>query len=154
MPGRRVTPPDAPPTPIETRGESLGIHYSRGRTITSNSHLALEAAEFALEYGDPWRFHHRLFKAYFDDLEDIGQVDRVVRAGAEAGLDEKSLRAALEERRYRERVDEGIAWSRSIGVTAIPTFVVNDQYAVVGAQPLEVFRSVMEQLGETRRGPA
>jgi predicted DsbA family dithiol-disulfide isomerase len=151
MPARRIVAPDAPETPMERRGEGLGIKFSRGRTTTSNSHLALEAAEFAVEYGDPWAFHRRMFKAYFTDLEDIGVLENVVRIGAEAGLAEKDLRAALEEGRYRQRVDEGINWTRSIGVTAIPTFVFNQRFGVVGAQELDTFRGVMQQLGQQPR---
>ena len=151
MPARRIVPPEAPPTPVEERGERLGITFKRGRTTTSNSHLALEAAEFAFEYGDGWRFHRAMFKAYFEDLEDIGDLETVVRVGASAGLDAASLRSALEDRRYRERVDEGIAWSRAIGVTAIPTFVFNEQYGMVGAQELPAFRQMMEKIGAKPR---
>jgi predicted DsbA family dithiol-disulfide isomerase len=81
-------------------------------------------------------------------LEDIGVLENVVRIGADAGLDEAELRAALEDGRYRERVDEGIAWSHGVGVTAIPTFVFNEQYGMVGAQELPAFRQVMAQLGQ------
>ena len=127
MPPRRVTPPEAPPTPIETRGERLGIKFNRGRSLSSNSHLALEGAEFAFEYGDAWRFHRRMFKAYFEDLEDIGRLEAVVRIGADT--------------------DEGIAWTRGVGVTAIPTFVFNQRLAVVGAQELATFRQVLDEIG-------
>jgi predicted DsbA family dithiol-disulfide isomerase len=148
MPARRIVAAEAPPTPMEARGEKLGISFRRGRTISSNSHLALEAAEFALEQGQSWAFHRRMFKAYFEDLEDIGNLDNVVRIGADAGLPEAGLRAALQEGRFRAHVDEGIHWSRSIGVTAIPTFVFNQRYGVVGAQEIDTFRSIMKQLGQ------
>jgi len=147
MPARRVTPPEAPPTPMELRGQNLGITFNRGRALTSNSHLALEAAEFAGERGDPWPFHRRMFKSYFEDLEDIGQIETVVRAGVEAGLPEDELRLALTQGTYRERVDEGIHWSRSIGVTAIPTFVFNQRFGMVGAQEIAAFRAMMDKLG-------
>jgi predicted DsbA family dithiol-disulfide isomerase len=147
MPARRIVPPEAPPSPMEQRGETLGIKFKRGRTTSSNSYLSLQAAEFALQYGDSWAFHRRMFKAYFEDLEDIGKIDNVVRIGADAGLPEKDLRAALEDGRFRQPVDEGISWSRSIGVTAIPTFVFNQRFGVVGAHELDTFRDVMKQLG-------
>jgi predicted DsbA family dithiol-disulfide isomerase len=149
--GRRAVPLEAPPTDRELRGENLGIKFSRGRTWTSNSYLSLQAAEFAFEYGDEWRFHKRMFKAYFEDLENIGELDTVVRIGADAGLDEKSLREALQEGRYRSRVDEGIAWSRAIGVTAVPTFIFNERLGMVGAQELPAFRQMMEQVGQAPR---
>jgi predicted DsbA family dithiol-disulfide isomerase len=151
MPARRIVAPEAPPTPMELRGESLGIKFSRGRTISSNSHYALEAAEFALQQGDAWPFHRRMFKAYFEDLEDIGQIDNVVRIATEVGLPEAELRETLTQGHLRERVDEGIVWSRSIGVTAIPTFVFNQRFGMVGAQEIGAFRSAMEQLGQKPR---
>jgi predicted DsbA family dithiol-disulfide isomerase len=151
MPARNVRGPDEPPSPVEERGEHLGIKFSRGRTHTSNSHLSLEAAEFAYEYGDDWAFHRRMFKAYFEDLENIGNLDTVVRIGAEAGLNAASLRGALEDGRYRERVDEGLTWSRGIGVTAIPTFVFNGRYGMVGAQEIEAFRTMMTKVGQPPR---
>ena len=148
MPSRRITPVDAPKSAMEERGERLGIKYSRGRTWSSNSHLALEAAEFASEYGDAWRFHKRMQKAYFEDLEEIGDLETVVRIGVDAGLPEESLRDALAEGRYRERVNQGIQWSRSIGVTAIPTFVFNERYGIVGAQEIDAFREMMRRIGQ------
>ncbi len=151
MPSSRIVAPDAPPTPTERRGVPLGITFTRGRTRIPNSHLSLEAAEFAGDYGDYWAFHRSMFKAYFEDLKDIADVDVIVAAGAEAGLPADALREALTDRRYRDRVDEGINWSRSIGVTAIPTFIFDQQYGVVGAQELPVLRDVLQQLGHKPR---
>ena len=153
MASRRIVAPDAPPTPTEMRAENLGIKFTRGRQWSSNSYLSLQAAEFAKDHGDMWRFHRRMFKAYFEDLEDIGVMDNVVRIGADAGLDEAELRKALEEGTYRKQVDEGIAWSRGVGVTAIPTFVFDEQYGMVGAQELPAFRNVLGQIGHLPKQP-
>lgn len=150
-PARHVLPPEAPPSPLETRGQALGIRFRRGRTLTSYSHLALQAAEFALEHGRERPFRRRVFRAYFDELLDIGDVDTLVRLGEETGLDGGDLRRALAEERYKAVVDEGIAWSRSLGVTAIPTFVLGQRYALVGAHELDAFREVMRRLGQEPR---
>jgi predicted DsbA family dithiol-disulfide isomerase len=146
-PRQRHTQPDDPPTAMEERGQSLGITFSRGRTITSNSHLALEAAEFAADHEGGTVFHRAMFKAYFDDLEDIGKIDTVVSVGESVGLDGAELRTALESGQYRQQVDDGIRWSRQIGVTGVPTFVFDEKYGVVGAQDHEVFVSMLSRLG-------
>jgi len=154
MPARRIVPAEAPPTPMEQRGEALGIKFTRGRETSSYSHLALEAAEFAFQYSeDPWGFHKRLFKAYFEELANIGDVDVLVRLAEEYGMHGPSLRAALEERRHEAQVDEGIAWSRAIGVTAIPTFVFNERMGMVGAQELPAFREMMQRVGNEPKSP-
>jgi len=153
MLARRIIAPDAPPTPMEQRGAELGINFKRGRTTTSYSHLALEAAEFAFQYSeDPWGFHRRLFSAYFEELEDIGDIDVLVRLADEMGVDGKSVQEALNDRLFEKEVDEGIAWSREIGVTAIPTFVFNERQGMVGAQELPAFREMMQRVGNTPRG--
>jgi len=35
---------------------------------------------------------------------------------------------------------------REIGVTGVPTYVINDRYAVVGAQPYEAFKNALAQI--------
>jgi predicted DsbA family dithiol-disulfide isomerase len=155
-PRRQMTQPGDPPTHMELRAESLGIRFSRGRTWTSNSHLGLEAAEFVTEEHPELAhgFHKRMFKAYFDELADIGEVEALVRFGNEAGVPADALRASLEEGRYRQQVDDGIAWAREVGVTAVPTFVINERYAVVGAQPMEVFEETFKRLEISPRDDA
>ncbi len=138
-----MTKPDDPPTPMEQRAAGLGIAFTRGRDWTSNSHLALEAAEFAGEHGEPMRFHRAMFKAYFQDLVDIGDLDTVVRIGADAGLPDAELRAALASGHYRDNVDEEIRWAQQIGVTAVPTFVLGGRYGIVGAQEQAVFEDLL-----------
>jgi predicted DsbA family dithiol-disulfide isomerase len=154
MPARRIVPPDAPPTPMELRGEQLGIEFKRGRVWSSYSHLALEAAEFAFQTSDfetAWAFHRRLFKAYFTEAENIGDIALLARLAAETGIDGSELRRALDDRRFEAEVDEGIAWSRQIGVTAIPTFVFNQRMGMVGAQELPAFREMMSRVGNPPR---
>jgi predicted DsbA family dithiol-disulfide isomerase len=151
MPARHIVPLDAPPTALEERGSTLGIKFARGRTWTPNSHYALEGSAFAYDYGDQWRYHRAVFQAYFEELKDIGNIDTLVEVGAGAGLDASSMRKALEDGIYREQVDAGIKWSREIGVTAIPTFIINEQWGLVGAQELPVFRSVLDRAGQPRK---
>lgn len=149
-PRRQMTQPGDPPTAMEQRAEALGIAFTRGRMWTSNSHLALEAAEFAAEHGDTDRFHRRVFKAYFEELADIGDIDLLVRLGEECSLPAEALREALTTGRYRAGVDEQIAWAQQIGVTAVPTFVLDGKLAIVGAQEASVFDEVLRtRLGRT-----
>jgi predicted DsbA family dithiol-disulfide isomerase len=155
--GRHRTPQttaDTPKSHLEARGEQGGIEFRRGRTFTPNSHLALQAGEYATEHGSTQQvmdFHRALFKAHFTDFEDLSDPAVLVRIASEQGFDADDVRDALETGRYREQVDQGIAHSYEIGVTGIPTFIFEDRYAVVGAQEYDTFVRVLEQLGARRR---
>jgi predicted DsbA family dithiol-disulfide isomerase len=146
---RPMTRPEDPPTEMELRAESLGIKFTRGRTWTSNTLLAHQGGEFAFEHGRDWEYTKAMFKAYFEGLQDIGTVDAVVAVGESAGLDAVALREALEQGTYRDRVIEGIRWTREIGVSGVPTYVFAEKYAIVGAQDYNVFESIIQRLGKT-----
>lgn len=139
-------------TYMEERAESAGIQFTPGRTLRSSSMLALEAAEFAVDHGEGAEvFHREVFEAYFERLEDIGQVDTLVRLGEGAGLPGEDLRRALKDGIYRERVEEAVEGARLAGVRSVPTFIFDEQYAIVGAQEYDTFQAVMKELGREPR---
>ncbi|MEX2446277.1 MAG: DsbA family protein [Dehalococcoidia bacterium] len=151
---RDPQPPDAPPTPVEERGVTLGLDFRRGRDYTPHTILALQAGAFAEHHGtmeQRFNYHRALYRAYFTDHDNLMDADVLVRHAVEAGLDGDAMRTALTEGTYLEEVQAGIEHAYAIGVTGIPTFIINDQYAVVGAQPREVLERVFEQLGGQRR---
>lgn len=141
------TKPGDPPTQLEERATDQGLTFTRGRTFTPNSHLALEAAQFAQEQGQDGNFHELLFKEHFTNNGNLGDIETLVRLGGEAGVDEAELREALETRRHEQEVDHGIAWAQAIGVTGVPTFIFNEKYAIVGAQEYPAFQRLMERFG-------
>jgi predicted DsbA family dithiol-disulfide isomerase len=151
---RPQTAADTPKSHLEERGESLGIEFRRGRTFVPNTRPALQAAEFAREHGTTEQvidYHRRLFKAYFTDFENLMDVEVLVHHAEPAGLDAAAMREALETGRYADQVEQGIADSYNRGVSAIPTFIIEDRYAVEGAQDYSTFEKVMERLGVRRR---
>jgi predicted DsbA family dithiol-disulfide isomerase len=123
------------------------------RAIIANSRKSLEAAEFAREAGgDQFAcFNRRLFRAYFEEGENIGLTDVLCRLAAECGLDADALRETLDSGRYGERVDHDVDAARRAGVSSTPTFITADQYAVIGAQEYAVLEQVMDQLGVPKK---
>lgn len=126
-----------------------GLPYAE-RTHTYNSRLAQELAKWAEEQPGGERIHDALFEAYFVDGINLARVDRLAEVAKKLGLSEKEARHVLETRRYREKVDIDWARAANIGVTAVPTFVVNGQ-GLVGAQPYPVLEQFVTEAGATRR---
>ncbi len=133
---------------LEERAGAAGIRFTPGRSHRSSSLLAHQAAEFAAESGgSAVAFQRSVFEAYFERLDDIGAVERLVRIGETAGLQGVPLREALEGGVYREHVEEAVRGARLAGVRSVPTFIFDEKYAIVGAQEYSAFKAVMAELG-------
>jgi predicted DsbA family dithiol-disulfide isomerase len=134
--------------------DAEGLPYAR-RTHTYNSRLAQELGTWAdTKPGGPLgpgAIHDKLYRAYFVEGRNIGDVDLLVEIAASVGLPEDEARAVLEERRCKEAVDADWEKSHRYGVTGVPTFVA-ERYGVVGAQPYEVLEQLVEKAGAPRRG--
>lgn len=89
-----------------------------------------------------------MFEAYFTDLSDIGKIDTIVDAAEKAGIEPSPLRVSLEAREREESVQHSLALAHRLGVTAVPTFVIDERYAIRGAQDYEVFKDVLIRLGK------
>jgi predicted DsbA family dithiol-disulfide isomerase len=155
--------PEAPPEGIprdayfgRARSEQVRTHLAgiaaevgltmEQRDVIINSRRALGAAEFAREQGKFDEMHHALFKAHWAKTGRLEDVDDLVQIGAEAGLDADELRSAIEENRYDAVIDENRRVATSVGIDAIPAHIFGRRYLVVGAQPYQAFRQVVDRL--------
>ena len=80
----------------------------------------------------------RLFKAYFENGEDIGDAVVLTKIAAECGMDPKIVSTLLPTDSEVEGVTGEIDHSRTIGVTGVPCFIIDQKYAVSGAQTPEI----------------
>lgn len=87
-----------------------------------------------------------LFQAYFCDGRDIGDTDTLVDLATQSGLDGDVVRRLLEGDQDVKDIQDRDAHSREMGVSAVPTFIVGNQHVVPGAQPPELWESVIKEL--------
>lgn len=109
----------------------------------TNSRRALESAEYAREHGRFDDYHLALFKAYWEDNLNIGQIPVLRQVAERVGLDPDGLEAALCDGRYAQAVEADLEESRQLGITGVPAFIIG-RYLVVGAQPYSVFKRAAE----------
>ena len=111
-----------------------------------NTRLAHEATEYARENGKGLEFHKIVFRLVYADGKDISQWDVLRSAAQEAGLDDEAMQRDVESGKYTESVNQQVQHAYQIGVSGVPTYVINDRHALVGAQPYEVFKNALEQI--------
>lgn len=113
------------------------------RKKTYNSRLAQELAKWAESKSKGDEFHEAVFRSYFVDGKNIGKVDKLVLLAKSVGLPDKEAKEVLESRTFRGAVDSDWSRAHAMGVTAVPTFVI-DQQAIVGAEPYEVLEQFLK----------
>ena len=111
-----------------------------------NTRLAHEATEYAREHGKGNEFHKVIFRKVYADGKDPSQWEVLRSVAEEVGLNADEMQHDVESEKYKSNVEEQVRWAYQIGVTGVPTYVVNDRYAIVGAQPYEVFKQALAQI--------
>lgn len=92
------------------------------------THLAFEGYQFAKQQGLGEAYTHRLFTAFFQEEQDIGDVEVLVKLAKEIGLDEGAYRQALETRKYKAVHEQELKQAyEEAGITAVPTFFIADK---------------------------
>ena len=120
------------------------------RKMTFNSRLAQELGKWAEDQGRGDAFHNAVFRAYFQRGENIAHKPVLLQICASVGLDPTAAEAVMDHRSCREAVDDDWQRSRQMGITAVPTFVLNDQ-RLVGAQSYAALETMVLSAGVHRR---
>lgn len=113
------------------------------RTIDAHRllHLALAEGGTALQ----GTLKESLLSAYFEDAQDVGDHEVLRREALSVGLDPERIDEVLEGDEYADAVAEDIDAAMDRGVSGVPFFLVDQRYAVAGAQPTEVFSQLLRR---------
>ena len=115
-------------------------------TRLPNTRIAHEATEYAREHEKQFEFHRAVFDKFYGKGEDISKWNVLREAAVAVGLDADEMQLEVEAGKFTETVNAMVEEAIEIGVTGVPTYVLNDRYAIVGAQPYEVFMKALQQI--------
>lgn len=130
---------------LKQMAEMQGLPMVRS-TWVPNPRLAHEATEYAREQGKGEEFHRIAFRKYYGEGQNISHWDVLRAAATEAGLDPDAMQQAVQSGVYHQAFEQQIADAYALGVNSVPTYVLNDRYAIVGAQPFAVFKQAITRI--------
>jgi predicted DsbA family dithiol-disulfide isomerase len=132
---------------LQAMANSYGMDF-RSTARIYNTRLGHEATEYAREKGKGSEFHKALFRRVYAEEQDPSQWPVLRSTAEEVGLDADEMQQLVESGHYTEYVEEQVRWAQQIGVTGVPTYVINDRYAIVGAQPYELFKNALVEIAK------
>ena len=128
---------------IAESGREAGIEFQFSRIRrTPNTVLSHRLVHWSSKMERQDEVVAELFKAYFEDGLDIGDLDTLVECARRAGLEPLHARRFLMGDEARQEVVASDVYARRLGINGVPCFIVNRKYAVSGAQPPSAFVEV------------
>lgn len=93
----------------------------------------------------------RLFQLYFEEGANVADQEVLAGAAADCGMDPEMVRGLLAGDADRDAVVEEISRANRMGVTGVPCFIIENRYAVMGAQDPATLASAVSQVAEAKR---
>jgi len=132
-------------TQATARGEGLPMDFSQGqvRVTTLPAHRLLWLAG---QHGVQDAVGEALFRAHFEHGQNLADTEVLTRAGVAGGLDAAEIAQMLASSRGLAEVEAGLDQARALGVSSVPTFVIDGRWAISGAQSPEAFAQALRQI--------
>lgn len=122
-----------------------GLNYNMDKAVVANSFKAHRFSHLAKRHDLGVEAEEALFKAYFTDSRNIDDNAVLIELGRKIGLDVAEVEDVLNSEAYAEDVRHDIDTAQYLGIQGVPFFVLNNKYAVSGAQAVPVFKQSLEK---------
>lgn len=126
-------------------GEGLSFDLEN-QEVSPNTHSLHRLVWFAQQEGKQLEMVEALFKAYFEDRINLAVTENVVTLAESIGLDTAKARKILTSDLGATEVDQLLYQNRLMGISGVPYYIINDKYAVSGAQPTELFLEALPEI--------
>jgi predicted DsbA family dithiol-disulfide isomerase len=129
---------------VLTAGEAEQIPFAFEKVArTPNTFLAHRLIWYAEGQGRQDALVESLFRGYFVEGDDIGSIPVLIRLAERAALNGAAVQRMFTSHEGEAEVNQQEAEGRKLGIRGVPYVVVNQAYAISGAQPVEVFASAI-----------
>lgn len=129
---------------VSNMAVQAGLDYRFDKAVVANTFQAHRLLQLAKQQGKDNEMEERLFSAYFTEGKNIDDRQVLLGLGAELGLNATDIAKALDDNLYEAAVKADINQAQELGIQGVPYFLINQQYAISGAQPVSVFVKTLE----------
>lgn len=119
----------------------LTLNYDIAKN--ANTLDAHRVFQYAKDEGKNAAYFERLYEAHFNEGAVMSDHATLKQLAQEIGLATDKIADILNSEENLDRVDQDIEQARYIGVQGVPFYVIDNKYAISGAQPVDVFKEVL-----------
>jgi predicted DsbA family dithiol-disulfide isomerase len=135
--------------PLIEAGAALGVPYNfEAISRTPNTLDAHRLMRWSHTIERQHDMAERLFTAYWSEGQDVGSRDVLAACAGDIGINTGQIAELLASEQDVENTKAEIAHASKIGVTGVPTFILGQSYALVGAQSPEVLAEAIGRVAK------
>jgi predicted DsbA family dithiol-disulfide isomerase len=134
-------------------GEGIRFAFDRIER-TPNTRRAHLLIAYASRHGLGGEAAEALFTSYFEEARDIGSAQVLADIGEKIGLDRAGAAAAVDDPDLRASVVDLEEEAGRLGISGVPFFIINEAWAVSGAQPAEAWPEILQRIPNSAEAPA
>lgn len=140
---------DASRAKMTEAGREVGFAFNfTEESRTYNTFAMHQLLHWADQKGYAHDLKQALFAAHFTHARDISNKEVLADIVAEIGLDRSEALAVLADERFAEDVRNAQQQWRQQGIQSVPSVIFNQKHLVSGAQGVENFKSILQQLAD------
>lgn len=130
---------------LKSNGARYGVTFNHMSTMP-NTNKALQVAEYAKTVNLSSAYNKAMFKAVFEDDLNISLEDVIIQIGLSVGMNEHAIKQVLKNDTYRQVLEDNKLFCHQNAINSVPTFIINGEKVIVGAQDIQNFRRTLDHL--------
>jgi predicted DsbA family dithiol-disulfide isomerase len=127
--------------------EQYGLEMNVG-PFGIDSRPTLIAEKYAETQGKGDAFHKTVMQAYWQQARSIDDKDVLKEIAEQVGLSTENFDDVLASPTFDAEVSADVELAHEYGLTGVPALIFADRYLVMGAQPYDTFKQVVEKVLE------
>ena len=121
-----------------------GIDFQFDKALSFNTANVHQLLHWGNQFGKTNELKEVFLKAYFTDGIDLSINQNIAQIVTKVGLDEDEALLILSSEKHKDEVEADYYAASQIGVRGVPFFLIDNQTAISGAQPDQVFEQVLQ----------
>jgi len=134
-------------------GKTVGIDFDFGDNWLAVNTLQMhQLLNVAREEGFGIEMKERFLAAYFEETQHLNKPEVLYAIAKEFGWDQEKVDSIINDQKIAEAVKAEISHYQQRGVSGVPFFVINDEFGISGAQPVEAFLEAFQSVSPVEEG--
>lgn len=129
----------------EQAKREYNLEYNYETMKAPNTLKAHQLTKWGAQFGKGRELTEGFFAAVFTNGLDLNKTEDLLKVIAEVGLDVEEAEKVLATDEFKAQVAEDRKDAIKAGLRSVPTYIIEGEYIVPGAKPVEVFLNAIEK---------